>query len=308
MPLRGSLVLALVVAGCSRAPKPPDAKCPVVTPTAAPVDAGAPILVGAGDIGDCTDGCTESTGALLDRIGGTVFAAGDLAYEDGDASDFADCYDPGWGRHKVRTRPAVGNHEYHVEGAADYFAYWGAVAGTAGEGWYSFDLAGWHVVVLNSHCGEVGCGPGSPQLEWLEADLAASGAACTAAIFHHARYSSGDHGGHPSVVPFWEALHAHGAELVLNGHDHSYERLETIRPDGTRDDAFGLRQIIAGTGGKNLSVFPQPPLAITAVRDNHHFGVLRLDLRSDGYDWAFVPVVEGGFADAGSGVCHGPPP
>ena len=306
---RAAIALAAVaVAACSKSERPPRASCDLVEPSTESVDASAPILVGAGDIGDCSNGCAESTGALLDRIDGTVFAAGDVAYEDGSLEQFAECYEPGWGRHKSRTRPAVGNHEYHIGGAADYFEYWGAAAGTAGQGWYSFDIANWHVVVLNSNCDEVDCGPGSPQLDWLEADLAASTANCTAAIWHHARWSTGNHGNHGSVAPFVELLYAHGAELLIAGHDHSYERIGPRRPDGTPDAAFGLRSFVVGTGGKSpLYHWSRGRFADTEARDNNHYGVLRLDLGADGYGFEFVPVVDGGFTDAGSGICHGAP-
>ena len=308
--MRFSLLIAGVAVAATTACRSGGARCPVLIPSNVRPDALAPVLVGAGDIADC-DGCAGGTSVLLDRIPGTVFTAGDNAYEEGAPAEFDRCYAPTWGRHKWRTRPAPGNHEYQTRGARGYFDYFGAAAGTPGEGWYSYDVGSWHVVVLNSsdNCDPVACGPGSPQLAWLEADLAASGAECTVAIWHHPRYSSGRHGDHPNVAPFWDVLYANGAELVINGHDHNYERLAPITPAGLPDPAHGIRQIIVGTGGRDpLYEFPRGPLPITEVRDNEHFGVLRLDLRDAAYDWRFVPVEEGGFDDSGTGSCHGPPP
>lgn len=293
----------LVIASCG----PSHARCPEVPATRFPLPQSlnaTPVLVGAGDIADCY-GCAESTAALLDRIPGTVFMAGDGAYREGSAAQYAACYDPTWGRHKARTRPAPGNHEYGTKDAAGYFEYFGAAAGTPGQGWHSFDVGTWHVVVLNSNCGEVGCEEGSPQLEWLKADLAASGAECTAAIFHHARFSSGRHGAHRFVAPFWEVLYRHGAEIVLNGHDHSYERLAPITPAGEPDPARGIREFVVGTGGVGHHEWPSPPLAVTEVRNSGSFGVLKLELREGGFDWEFVPADEGGFRDVGTGTCHG---
>lgn len=265
----------------------------------------APVLVGAGDIADCRS-CAESTASLLDAIPGTVFMAGDGAYEDGSIANYEECYAPTWGRHKERTRPAPGNHEYKTDDAAGYFEYFGAAAGTPGQGWYSFEIGEWHVVVLNSNCAQVGCGEGSLQLEWLEADLASSDAACTAAIFHHARFASGKHGENREVAPFWEALYRHGAEVVLNGHDHSYERLAPISPAGESDPGHGLRSFVVGTGGVGFHEWSRRPLRFTEVRDNETWGVLRLDLRADGYDWEFIPADPDGFRDSGTGSCHGP--
>lgn len=295
----------LVIASCGSSyavcPEPYTRRTPPQQRAAAP-----PVLVGAGDIADCVS-CAESTAALLDQIPGTVFTAGDGAYREGSAAQYADCYDSTWGRHKWRTRPAVGNHEYGTKDAAGYFSYFGAAAGTPGQGWYSYDVGDWHVVVLNSNCEQVGCTKGSPQLEWLEADLAASGAACTAAIFHHARFSSGKHGGYDEVGVFWDVLYRHGAEVVINGHDHSYERLMPITPRGAPDPHHGIREFVVGTGGVGHHPWSLPPLPVTEARNNESFGVLKLDLRPDGYDWEFVPADLGGFSDIGTGTCHDPP-
>ncbi|MDQ3871846.1 MAG: DNRLRE domain-containing protein, partial [Chloroflexota bacterium] len=269
-----------------------------------PSASGDPVLVGAGDIASCTSTGDQATAALLDAIPGTVFTAGDNAYESGSATEFANCYDPTWGRHKARTRPAVGNHEYNTSRASGYYNYFGAAAGDPSRGYYSYNVGAWHVVVLNSNCAAVGgCGAGSPQETWLRRDLAANTSLCTLAYWHHPLFSSGEHGNNPIVKPLWDALQADGAELVVAGHDHSYERFEPQRSDGVRDPN-GLREIVVGTGGRSIYAFPTIR-ANSVVRDRSTFGVLKLTLHSTGYTWEFVGVAGStGFADAGSSVCH----
>ena len=262
-------------------------------------------LIGAGDIADCSDlSGAEATAKLLEANPGTVMALGDLAYPDGSAENFK-CYDQTWGRVKNRTRPAVGNHEFHSSGAAYYFQYFGAAAGDPKTGYYSYELGAWHVVVLNSECKEVGgCGAGSPQEKWLRGDLAAHPAACTLAYFHKPRFSSGlNHGDDLEVTPLWQALYDANAELVLNGHDHDYERFAPQDPNGKADPQRGIREFVVGTGGKNHRVFgiPKPN---SEVRNNDTFGVLKLTLKPNGYDWKFLPEAGKTFTDAGSGSCH----
>jgi hypothetical protein len=266
-------------------------------------------LVGAGDIADCNVPGDNATAELLDKIPGTVFTTGDNAYEAGSATQYANCYGPTWGRHKARTRPAPGNHDYGTAGAAEYYRYFGAAAGDPAKGYYSYDLAGgaWHAVVINSNCSTVSCAAGSAQERWLRADLAASRAPCTVAYWHHPRFSSGTHGSSAALAPIWQALYDHGADLVLAGHDHTYERFAPQRPDGTPEPAFGIRSFVVGTGGRSHYAF-RTPLPNSERRDNTSFGVLRFTLRSGGYDWAFVPIAGNQFTDAGSGSCHGAPP
>lgn len=270
---------------------------------------GPPVLVGAGDIAVCGSDGDEATAALLDRIGGTVATFGDNAYDRGSPREFADCYQPSWGRHRDRTRPSPGNHDYGTDGAAGYFGYFGARAGDPQQGWYSYDLGpSWHVVALNSNCWAVGgCGPGSPQERWLRADLAAHPDRHVVAYWHHPRWSTGPHGSSDATAAFWQALHEHGAELVLNGHDHTYERFAPMRPDGAPDPAHGIRQFVVGTGGAGLYSFRPDPLPTTEVRRNDTRGVLVLTLRPDGYDWEFVAVADGSFTDRGSARAHGAP-
>jgi hypothetical protein len=264
------------------------------------------VLVGAGDIADCASVGDEATATLLDGIPGTVVALGDSAYPSGTAANFRDCYTPTWGRHKARTRPSVGNHEYKTTGAGPYWDYFGSAAGGRGKGWYSYDAGAWHVVVLNSNCTIVACGPTSAQVTWLKSDLAANSDAHVLAYWHHPRYSSGEHGNDLAVQTFWEVLYAAGAELVLNGHDHDFERFAPQDPWGRPDSAFGMRQFVVGTGG--TPVEPKSGTAPNSEVFSATHGVLKLTLRADGYDWAFVPIAGKSFTDSGSGTTHGAPP
>ena len=266
-----------------------------------------PVLVGAGDIGDCTSTRDEATADLLDDIPGTVVTLGDNVYQSGTAAEFDTCYDPGWGRHRTRTHPSTGNHDYKTPGAAGYFGYFGSAAGDRDTGYYSYDRGAWHIVVLNSNCEEIGgCGAASDQVAWLKADLAAHAGSHVLAYWHHPRYSSGKHGSDPTVQAFWNVLYAAGADLVLNGHDHDYERFAPQDPWGRADPTHGIRQFVVGTGGTNLRA------RATVVANSEVFatahGVLKLTLRSDSYDWAFVPVAGVTFSDTGSDEPHGPPP
>ncbi len=276
----------------------------VVAAPDGPVDAGGVPLYAAGDISSCLSPFDEMTATLLDRLPGTILALGDNAYQSGANWEYLLCYGPTWGRHRARTRPVPGNHEYETRGARDYFEYFGSAAGRPGEGWYSFDHGGWHLVALNSNCSDIGgCGPDSPQGRWLRADLAAHPARCTLAYMHHPRFSSGRHGSSASMQPLWQMLYDANADVVLVGHDHHYERFAPMAPDGTRDPTRGIREFLVGTGGifhYALSA-PQPN---SEVRNNDTHGVLQLTLRPDGYDWRFHPVAGRTFTDTGSAPCH----
>jgi acid phosphatase type 7 len=275
------------------------------TPEPAVPGDGVAVLAGAGDIGRCGAAAAEATAALLDEIEGIVFTTGDNAYPSGRERDFRDCYDPTWGRHLHRTRPAPGNHDYRTAGAAGYRDYFGdAASGPDGSTWYAYRAADWQVIVLDSNCSEAGgCGPDSAQGRWLRSTLADDPATCTLAIWHHPRFSSGWHGGTGSVATFWEALHEAGAELVVNGHEHSYERFAPQDPDGRPDPERGIRQLVVGTGGTSLRGFGRPR-PNSEVRHAGGHGVLRLTLREGGYDWAFVAVPGSDFRDEGSGTCR----
>jgi acid phosphatase type 7 len=263
------------------------------------------VLVGAGDIADCRDlSGAEATAKLLDQATGTVMAVGDLAYPDGTKENF-ECYDRTWGRQKARTRPAPGNHEFHSSAATPYFDYFGSLAGPTGDGYYSYELGAWHIVVLNSECVDVGgCSPGSREEKWLRADLAAHPASCTLAYWHKPLFSSGGaHGNDLEVAPLWQALYDAGADVVIGGHDHNYERFAPQNPQGESDPVHGIREFVVGTGGKNLRPFG-PIKPNSEVRNNEAFGVLRLTLRPNSYDWQFISQQGKTFTDSGSTSCH----
>jgi hypothetical protein len=261
-------------------------------------------LVAAGDVAACDSDGDEATAALVERIPGTVAVLGDAVYERGTTQEFASCYAPSWGRFKARTRPAVGNHEYLTTGAAGYFAYFGAAAGRPGRGYYAYDLGSWRIFVLNSNCGAAhGCAPGGRQVRWLRAALRAGRTRCALAYWHHPRFSSGPHGDSPAVAPFWSALYAAGADVVLAGHDHDYERFAPLTPSGRVDRRRGIRQFVVGTGGRSHYPFVRRAPG-SQVRDARTFGVLRLTLRPAGYSWSFVPVAGRTFTDVGSARCH----
>ena len=259
------------------------------------------VLVGAGDIASCAYDTDEATAKLLDSIPGTVFTAGDNAYESGTAREYARCYAPTWGRHKARTRPSPGNHDYRGRGADPYYAYFGAAAGPAKHGFYSYDLGGWHIISLNSN---IPMDAGSTQERWLRHDLARHHALCTLAYWHHPLFSSGTtHGSSPAVRPLWQALYDAGADVVITGHEHQYERFAPQTPSGVLDTARGIREFVVGTGGARLYRFG-PATLNSEARDNTTHGVIKLTLRPNGYDWEFVPVAGGSFRDSGSAKCH----
>lgn len=259
-----------------------------------------PVFVGAGDIAVCSRIQDEETAKLLDNIAGTVFTLGDNAYPDGTLSQFNDCYDPSWGRHKSRTKPVPGNHDYHVSGAAGYFDYFGAAAGDRSKGYYSYDLGAWHIIALNS---EIAQGAGSVQEQWLRTDLASNPSVCTLAYWHKPRFSSGQHGNNTASQALWRALYEHRADVVLNGHDHTYERFAPQDPSG-QADPNGIREFVVGTGGVALYPFPtiQPN---SEVRNNIAHGVLKLTLHATSYDWQFVPIAGQTFTDSGTADCVG---
>jgi acid phosphatase type 7 len=272
------------------------------------------VLVGAGDIASCLEPQgAQATAKLIEQIPGTVFAAGDLAYENGSDADFKNCYDTTWGKFKDRTRPALGNHEYAKPTASGYFRYWGAQAGPIGKGYYSFDLGNWHIVALNTNCYARdlgGCDAGSPQEIWLKEDLAAHPNACIIAYGHHALFSSGifkKHAIHPELKQLWQDLYAAHADLILNGHEHSYERFAPQNPDGQADPKNGIREIVVGTGGRNHGPLGLPT-PNSEVRNADTFGVLKLTLAPGKYTWEFIPEEGKTFQDSGTGVCHNQTP
>ncbi len=262
------------------------------------------VVIAAGDIADCDHLlAAEVTAKMLDQIPGTVLTLGDSVYPKGSLANYQRCFDATWGRHKQRIHPAPGNHDYYVPAAADYFEYFGPLAGETGIGYYSFDVGAWHIISLNSQCRHAGgCEAGSKQEQWLREDLKQNAGKCIIAYWHAPLFSSGKHGHDVSVKPFWDDLYAAGADIVLNGHDHDYERFAPQNPEG-QPDKNGIREFVVGTGGSgNRVVFGSAENS--EERSDNAFGVLRLVLRPEGYDWDFIPVDRRGFSDSGSGQCR----
>ncbi len=265
------------------------------TPSPVATTSGGVVLVGAGDISSCGQNNDETTAKLLDGIAGTVFTAGDNAYDSGTYTEYTNCYDPTWGRNKARTKPVPGNHEYNTSGAAGYFQYFNSV-----PAYYAYNLGGWRIYALNS---EIDGSATSAQVKWLQADLAANPSLCTLAYWHKPRWSSGtEHGSDSARQTLWQVLYTAGVELVINGHEHNYERFAEMNASGAAVSP-GLREIVAGTGGQSHYGFGTA-LAASQVRNSTTFGVLKLTLRSNGYDWQFVPVPGATFTDSGSTNCH----
>ena len=278
-----------------------------------------PVLAGAGDIANCgTDpfgSGAEQTALLLDDIllgasDVSIFTAGDGAYTNGTLTEFQTCYHPTWGRHFDWTNPSPGNHEYNTPAAEGYFTYFEARAGDPSEGYYSYDIGSWHVVALNSSCSQIGgCDLGSPQNTWLRADLAASSAFCTVAYLHHPPHSSGEHGSELATQPLMDALYEYGAEILVAGHDHNYERFTPQDAEGVPDLDNGVRLFVVGSGGTGLRAF-RTPIANSEARFNSLNGILKLTLHPSSYDWEFIPVAISNpepvevFSDAGSAWCH----
>ncbi len=258
-----------------------------------PLAGGAEVFVGAGDIATC-DANAESTARLLDGIGGTVFTLGDQAYPAGAEAEFRQCYDPTWGRHRGRTRPTPGNHEYESRNAGPYFDYFGGSAGPYGLGYYSYELGPWLVLSLNSNVAI------PAQVDWMKGVLGRSRSRCTLVYWHHPLFSSGPSAKNGAIRAWWNVLYAFNAEIVLNGHDHIYERFAPQDDGGHPDPVRGLRQFVVGTGGAALHA-STGPVANSEVRISA-FGVLKLTLMADAYEWEFIPV--SGPGDRGTGRCH----
>lgn len=266
-----------------------------------------PVLLAAGDIANCKMiAGAEATAKIIEAIPGTVAALGDLALSDGTAEEFADCYDKTWGAFKSRTRPAPGNHEFHSTGGTPYFDYFGAAAGDPKRGYYSYDLGAWHIIALNGECTNVGgCQAGSSEEKWLRQDLQSHPAACTLAYWHEPLFSSGAaHGNDVDFIAFWRDLYNARATVVLNGHDHDYERFAPQDPDGKVDPVRGIREFVVGTGGNHERTFAASPDPNSEVRMTGMFGVLKLTLHAHSYDWEFVPEAGKSFQDSGNGNCH----
>lgn len=276
----------------------------VSTPTPTPV--GDPVIVGAGDIAACSSPGDEMTAALIDKIPGTVIAAGDIAYEHGSAEEFAKCYGPSWGRFRRRTRPSPGNHDYVTPYANAYYDYFGRLAGPPQQGYYSFDLGAWHVISLDSNVDARIVGY---QGQWLRADLEAHRTACTLAFWHHPVFSTvPSTDTNYSVRQLWTLLYEYGADVVVNGHVHYYERFAPQTPTGQYDPQRGIREFIVGTGGAFLqSKVPNKPAPNSEVVNNVTWGVIKFTLHPASYNWEFIPVEGSTFHDSGSTDCVNAP-
>jgi acid phosphatase type 7 len=248
-------------------------------------------LLAVGDVASCSSSGDEATAAIVRRERGVVALLGDIVYERGTPDEFARCYHPSWGAFQHRTRPALGNHEYGSDGAAPARAYFRLSA----NAWYAYSLGAWQVLVLNSNCEEVGgCERGSAQWRWARAELRRHSGRCTLAYWHHPRWSSGLHGSAESMADIWQLLADRKADVVLAGHDHHYERFAPID---------GIRSFVVGTGGRSH----YPPIRRIAGSERLNwttFGVLRLTLQPNRYDWRFIAVAGRRFTDAGSGRCR----
>jgi hypothetical protein len=294
----------------------------VVAPPAARAATTDPVIAAAGNIAcdpadpsynggaGTSSACREmATSDLLVNQGyAAVLPLGDNQYEDGTAAQFQQSYDPSWGRVKAVSHPVPGNHDYLTANAAGYYGYFGAAAGSASQGYYSYDVGAWHLIALNSNCTLVsgGCAAGSPQESWLRQDLQAHSNSCVLAYWHHPMFSSGEDGFNAVTSPFWQDLYAYGADVVLNGHAHEYERFAPQDPKGAVDSTYGLTEFIDGTGGEGFE--PAAPQAANSVvlRDGV-FGVLQLSLHATSTDFRFVDAA-GAFTDSGTVNCHGAPP
>lgn len=259
------------------------------------VAAASVVLVGAGDISTCSNNNDEATAKLLDGISGTVFTAGDNAYDSGTYTQYTNCYHPTWGRHKSRTKPVPGNHEYNTSGAAGYFKYFSNVSS-----YYAYNLGDWRIYALNS---EIDVSSTSAQVKWLKNDLAANPKRCVLAYWHKPRWSSGSHyGSNSKYQTLWKTLYDAKAELVISGHEHNYERFKEMNASGTASSP-GMREFVVGTGGASHYGFGST-LSTSQVRNSSTYGVLKLTLNSTSYSWKFIPVAGKTFTDSGTTYCH----
>ena len=256
----------------------------------------AVVLVGAGDISSCDNDNDEATAKLLDSIPGTVFVLGDNVYVDATYSDFTNCYHPTWGRHRDRTKPVPGNHEYFTTNATGYFEYFDNI-----PSYYAYDLGDWRIYALNS---EIDVSSTSAQVQWLKNDLAENPNLCVLAYWHTPLWSTRyDDGSDAIYETLWKTFYDSGAELVINGHVHNYERFMEMNADGAAASP-GMREIVVGTGGVNHDRYVGTSLSTSEVHNSSTYGVLKLILSPTNYSWEFVPVAEQTFKDSGGTDCH----
>jgi hypothetical protein len=303
----GAVAMSVLFAQCNKSPTQPSPGGPSPVPGPSPTPTlpspGPAVFVGAGDIA-IANGHDDATAKLIETIGGDVFTLGDDAYPNGSPENFK-VFDRTWGRFAGYIHPAPGNHEYMTPGAAGYFQYFGEAAGIPGQGYYTFTLGGWRIVSLNSNY-EFGVGveAGSAQAVWLQGLLAQDTHKCTLAYWHHPLFSSGQNGDYRGMRAIFDILYNANADVVLNGHDHLYERFGPQTADGRPDPARGIREFIVGTGGVNpdyrfVTTKPNSEQRITGQN-----GVLKLTLLADSYQWEFVTAPNGAITDNGTGQCH----
>lgn len=280
----------------------------------------APLIVAAGDIA-CGGRRSAAVGSALDSDAychmnataglvaslhpNAVLPLGDLQYSYDDLRGFQEGYDKSWGLFKRISHPVVGNHEYEDPGASGYFRYWGGKAGETGKGWYSYNVGAWHLIALNGQCGGPsvgGCQKESAQWRWLRADLQAHPRGCRLAYWHQPRFSTGPHGNNSAYADFWELLYTAQVDVVLNGHDHDYERYPPMDPQ-EKSDPKGVREFVVGTGGKNHSPFFYP-VSRSVTRQNVSFGVLAMTLYADHFSWRYVAEPGATYHDSGTAPCH----
>lgn len=281
----------------------------LILPLAAHAAKDAPVVAYAiGDIADCERTAHRAVAELIaadrarlpKRSQARLLLLGDLVYPRGTAAEFADCFDPVWGRFKRDTLAVPGNHDYATAEGMPFYAYLGAPA--APNGYFSVDIGHWRILGLNSN---IPMDKDSPQGAWLREALTRSAPRCTLAMWHHPRFSSGAHGNAPLTQPLWQALADAGAALVLSGHDHHYERIAPLDAAGAPSPR-GTRSFVVGTGGASPYQVRDPAPSITEARSAGRHGYLRLELDTDRYRWRFISLPSGEVLDAGEGHCPSP--
>jgi hypothetical protein len=271
---------------------------PEMAPTGASAEAGQPeIILAAGDIAGCASHYQdELTAKMLVNMPGTILPLGDVVYQYGTRWQFRNCYDPSWGQLLSRSRPTPGNHEYRTEEAGPYYEYFGERAGPPGKGYYTYTLGSWRIYSLNSerHIPE--------QTIWLRRHLRNNPSTCVLAYWHKPLYTSGPVPPTPEVRPLFNELWKARAEVVLNGHNHSYERFDPQDADSNYRE-HGVREFVIGTGGAQLEPPTAPPAKNSNVLYVEGWGVLKMKLEPEEYTWRFVPAPGSPKADSGSAKC-----
>ena len=272
--------------------------------TATPTTTATPLIMAAvADVAICGQEGDDQTAALISNWGvSDILIAGDLSNEDGTLFQYQNCFEPSWGVYREMIHPVPGNHDYYSNPIENYYLYFDQAAGKPGQGYYSFDRGPWHIIALNSNCGAIACGPSSEQVAWLQQDLVDSQAKCSIAFWHIPRWNSGPAKNAHWTGPFWENLYEAGVEIVINGHDHHYERTGKVDPQGLPDDRLGIREFIVGTGGAS-HYYEEEPFPFSEKTVYGQFGVLKLILGEDDYRWQFVNVT-GQVLDEGADSCH----